>query len=580
MKKYILLLLAACLVILGLSLSQTFHDLLPHTVTGDDHIAEVVHSHHSAKWAPHNQQIVSHIRPKGQAYSQEPGHDASQEVDHAHLESAQDGALDENEEDLDHRSLHLSEVEEEEEPHPHAEEEEELAVGARNPSGAASRANGENLEKTPHVDVVKSKLKKLHHSQPVPVLEMLDRAQRVQEEHSESRGSELGSALESTALSLAADGSSSSDVPISTRSDGPSFRSSQETPRHECTRDTECGGHGGCRHGRCMCTLFYTGPHCQQPIELPLSMLRLPFSNFTSKFEGSMVLNQKKLRNQKAITVHLPGKEHEPDKGFRVLVEGSDLEKLTKLLPAEDPMTGNFFETCAIVGSSGIVLNYEDGKDIDAHDMVFRFNSAPTRGYEKYVGRKTTHRITNTQNWGFRESEEENLLIHFRAKSSVKGLFWNGAQRKPWNLYAFDPDLVEYIAFKLDFMATSGFYGILIAMHRCARVDLYGFQVSTEHGTLYHYYDVCDVPANQDRDSSEYLAVRALAEAGLVNFAEPCIIECHNSKDECARCKASTGFKVVPLPSDSKCDPKRVSRGHQEVPWRRERRDRRSHVGK
>jgi hypothetical protein len=37
----------------------------------------------------------------------------------------------------------------------------------------------------------------------------------------------------------------------------------------------------------------------------------------------------------------------------------------------------------------------------------------------------------------------------------------------------------------------SGLYGILIAMHRCARVDLYGFQVSTEHGTLYHYYDVC-----------------------------------------------------------------------------------------
>jgi hypothetical protein len=57
------------------------------------------------------------------------------------------------------------------------------------------------------------------------------------------------------------------------------------------------------------------------------------------------------------------------------------------------------------------------------------------------------------------------------------GLFWNGNQKKPWNLYAFDPDLVEYIAFSLDFMATSGLYGILIAMQRCARVDLYGFQV-------------------------------------------------------------------------------------------------------
>lgn len=69
---------------------------------------------------------------------------------------------------------------------------------------------------------------------------------------------------------------------------------------------------------------------------------------------------------------------------------------------------------------SGIVLNYEHGQDIDKHDMVFRFNSAPTKGYEKHVGSKTTHRITNTQNWGFHESREENILIHFRAKSAIK----------------------------------------------------------------------------------------------------------------------------------------------------------------
>jgi hypothetical protein len=34
-----------------------------------------------------------------------------------------------------------------------------------------------------------------------------------------------------------------------------------------------------------------------------------------------------------------------------------------------------------------------------------RFNSAPTKGLETHVGGKTTHRITNTQNWAFRESE-------------------------------------------------------------------------------------------------------------------------------------------------------------------------------
>ena len=66
-------------------------------------------------------------------------------------------------------------------------------------------------------------------------------------------------------------------------------------------------------------------------------------------------------------------------------------------------------------------------------------------------------------------------------------------------MYAFDPDVVEYIGFGFDFMATSGLYGMLLAMHRCASVDLYGFQVSTEHGSLYHYYDVCGTAASTPR---------------------------------------------------------------------------------
>mmetsp|Transcript_16647 Transcript_16647/g.28091 ORF Transcript_16647/g.28091 Transcript_16647/m.28091 type:complete len:310 (+) Transcript_16647:198-1127(+) len=301
-------------------------------------------------------------------------------------------------------------------------------------------------------------------------------------------------------------------------------------------------------------------------------MKRAPFKNFKASFDGNMILNQKKVRSRGKINVHLPGKESDPDKGYRTLADEKVTSQLLPLLPEDDVLTSNFYETCAIIGSSGIVLNYEDGPEIDAHDMVFRFNSAPTKGYEKHVGKKTTFRVTNTQNWGFHESEKENLVIHFRAASSVKGLFWNGNQKKPWNLYAFDPDLVEYIAFSLDFMATSGLYGILIAMQRCARVDLYGFQVSTEHGTLYHYYDVCDVPANVERDTSEYLAVKAMAEAGLVHLAEPCIIECHGNRDECARCKKASDFKEAHLPSADKCDPNRKSVGHQEVPWRAERR--------
>ena len=50
---------------------------------------------------------------------------------------------------------------------------------------------------------------------------------------------------------------------------------------------------------------------------------------------------------------------------------------------------------CAIVGNSGHLLGSSYGVAIDAHDVVFRINQAPTLKYEKFVGKKTTHRLLN-----------------------------------------------------------------------------------------------------------------------------------------------------------------------------------------
>ena len=49
------------------------------------------------------------------------------------------------------------------------------------------------------------------------------------------------------------------------------------------------------------------------------------------------------------------------------------------------------WQTCALVGNSGHLLKMDYGKQIDANDIVVRINQAPTRGYEKYVGKRTTH---------------------------------------------------------------------------------------------------------------------------------------------------------------------------------------------
>ncbi|XP_029194570.2 alpha-N-acetyl-neuraminyl-2,3-beta-galactosyl-1,3-N-acetyl-galactosaminide alpha-2,6-sialyltransferase-like isoform X3 [Acropora millepora] len=48
---------------------------------------------------------------------------------------------------------------------------------------------------------------------------------------------------------------------------------------------------------------------------------------------------------------------------------------------------------CALVSSSGILLGSNAGSQIDSTDCVFRLNSAPTLGFEKDVGSKTTIRV-------------------------------------------------------------------------------------------------------------------------------------------------------------------------------------------
>ncbi|XP_019643738.1 PREDICTED: alpha-2,8-sialyltransferase 8B-like [Branchiostoma belcheri] len=53
------------------------------------------------------------------------------------------------------------------------------------------------------------------------------------------------------------------------------------------------------------------------------------------------------------------------------------------------------YNSCAIVGNGGILHNSSCGAAIDAHHFVSRCNMAPTEGFEKDVGTKTSHMMLN-----------------------------------------------------------------------------------------------------------------------------------------------------------------------------------------
>lgn len=42
--------------------------------------------------------------------------------------------------------------------------------------------------------------------------------------------------------------------------------------------------------------------------------------------------------------------------------------------------------SCALVSNSGALKKSGLGAEVDAHDVVFRFNNAPTKGHESDVG--------------------------------------------------------------------------------------------------------------------------------------------------------------------------------------------------
>ena len=80
-------------------------------------------------------------------------------------------------------------------------------------------------------------------------------------------------------------------------------------------------------------------------------------------------------------------------------------------------------KSLAIVGSSGNLLNHENGNKIDGFQNIVRFNRAEVDGYENFVGSKTTLRCVNYPVFICSESGKELWPNHdpFFVKKMTKG---------------------------------------------------------------------------------------------------------------------------------------------------------------
>ena len=342
-----------------------------------------------------------------------------------------------------------------------------------------------------------------------------------------------------------------------------------------------CRPHGYCKSGKCFCVAAFEGQDCKSPKPLP--------SGLKTMFEGNFVLNQKHVIEKEGIQIKTNPKAGSFRKGqthtlFAPLVDKDrskynqkfthgktkQIENLRKsvitpsllsAMPKLDFLNATVFERCAIVGNSGLSNLYKGGEEIDAHDVVIRFNSAPTVikprrrrrnsrnprvqpdaepvSFVEHVGRKKTFRFINTQHIRFFEGKE----IRLQQMQSKNGLFRYLIYRKRYphsRLYAFDTDFTSYVSSNIPVLPTGGYFAVLFAIQLCREVNMYGFHWQAGHAIPHHYFNN-EVPVEgkekiHDYDA-EHVNLLHIARAGILNISQPCVPGCEaKSKIPCKSC--------------------------------------------
>lgn len=185
-----------------------------------------------------------------------------------------------------------------------------------------------------------------------------------------------------------------------------------------------------------------------------------------------------------------------------------------------------WWRTCAVVGSSGILVDAGLGPSIDAADAVFRINDAPIKNFERDVGHKETVRVTflNTV------KDYDGLVVLTTRPKDCRHKLALSASRPYIKERCFTSSKFGGVELALpkEKIITTGMVAVAVAFDVCASVVMYGFdsyddyrKFAVSHTTpnwqaiakmpnhTYHYYDA-SLPGRkrgQDRDSEGTLIV-------------------------------------------------------------------------
>eukprot|EP00740_Mantoniella_antarctica_P009658 CAMPEP_0181382978 /NCGR_PEP_ID=MMETSP1106-20121128/21078_1 /TAXON_ID=81844 /ORGANISM="Mantoniella antarctica, Strain SL-175" /LENGTH=423 /DNA_ID=CAMNT_0023502535 /DNA_START=89 /DNA_END=1361 /DNA_ORIENTATION=- len=258
-----------------------------------------------------------------------------------------------------------------------------------------------------------------------------------------------------------------------------------------CYRGSECDS-ALCVENQCVCPLLYSGPGCAVVMEMPTK--ERSWSNHSASTSSNHSASTSPWSGAWCVVAF----DHPKLFPAKPVVASGSVPLRTFLNQAlkgraRDLPAMADFSTCAVVGSSGSLLDRRLGVEIESHTAVFRANDAPTAGFEAHVGRKTTLRVQNIAYCGFRERTTE-LTVHYtdHRRAHVGAVCTAPhikrisprmlAYSKAYWTRARPPAPEDLTLGKAKL--SGGFYAVALAMHLCGRVDVYGFDQHDEH-----YYD-------------------------------------------------------------------------------------------
>ncbi len=151
--------------------------------------------------------------------------------------------------------------------------------------------------------------------------------------------------------------------------------------------------------------------------------------------------------------------------------------------------------SCAIVSTAGGLLTKQEGYLVDANDVVIRTGTAPTSGFQPYVGNRTDYRVMSS---AFLQSYRHINVTKLKKQLGRETIVYvngncNRADRvlnRRKKGVCFVPAPCTYLHDNYRRQYSTGLFAFLYAFQKvkCTSLVMFGFNTTLNEAYRYHYW--------------------------------------------------------------------------------------------